>query len=333
MKERINWIDWAKAAAVCTVVFCHLPQSQEDFYFRYLQSCVITVFFFLSGYLKKDRGSDRENWRKYWRGLVVPYLLYNLVVYPYWLVKYYMLHGGMPDVSAALRPVVGALLFQHENSFAEPLNGPLWYLPAILLMHVTIDQCRKTRLLHPVMITLCVLSFFLYAANKYWAFLPNLTPMGIFRRLPYYYIGYVMGRDRLLRSVSPWRDLVLCAGLLATSLVLFWWHLDEKVFLLHIALFYPVNLCFLFGVLSGCKLMDRVKWNMVTNLSVGTLVVIGLHTPVISLVNVVTGHHTDVSAVVSYSWYEALLVTAVVVAALYPVIRLGRRYWPLLLGR
>ena len=32
MKERINWIDWAKALAVCSVVFCHLPQSQEWFY-------------------------------------------------------------------------------------------------------------------------------------------------------------------------------------------------------------------------------------------------------------------------------------------------------------
>ena len=63
MKERINWIDWAKALAVCTVVFCHLPQSQEWFYYRYLQSVIIVIFFYLSGYLKKDRGSNKENWK------------------------------------------------------------------------------------------------------------------------------------------------------------------------------------------------------------------------------------------------------------------------------
>ena len=43
MKERINWIDWAKALAVTTVVFCHLPQSQEWYYYRFLQACIISV--------------------------------------------------------------------------------------------------------------------------------------------------------------------------------------------------------------------------------------------------------------------------------------------------
>ena len=77
---------------------------------------------------------------------------------------------------------------QHENAFAEPLNGPLWYLPAILIMHLMIDGCRKTRHLHLIMIGLCIVSYFLYAANKEYEFLPNLTPMGLFRRLPYYYL-------------------------------------------------------------------------------------------------------------------------------------------------
>ena len=148
MKERINWIDWAKALAVCSVVFCHLPQSQEWFYYRYLQALTMVVFFFISGYLKKNRGSDKENWKKYWYGLIVPYIIYNVVVYPYWILKYYLVHGGMPDVFQAMRPLIGALLMEHESSFAEPLNGPLWYLPAILFMHILIDLCRKTKYQH-----------------------------------------------------------------------------------------------------------------------------------------------------------------------------------------
>ena len=43
MRERINWIDWGKCMAICTVVFCHLPQSQEWFYYRFLQATIITV--------------------------------------------------------------------------------------------------------------------------------------------------------------------------------------------------------------------------------------------------------------------------------------------------
>ena len=158
MKERLIWIDWAKALAVCCVVFCHLPQSQDWFYYRFLQANTITIFFFISGYLKTDHGSDKANWQKYWNSLILPYLFYNAIVYPYWLVKFYMLNGSMPDLFQAMRPIFGALLFEHENAFCEPLNGPLWYIPAILLMHIIIDLCRKTFSMPPTNTTILPLT-------------------------------------------------------------------------------------------------------------------------------------------------------------------------------
>lgn len=332
MKERINWIDWGKALAVITVVFCHLPQSQEWFYYRYLQACIITIFFFFSGYLKKDRGSDQENWKKYWHGLILPYLLYNAIIYPYWFIKYYMQHGGMPDLFQAFRPIWGALLFQHENAFCEPLNGPLWYLPAILFMHILIDLCRKTKYLHTIMITLCIISFFLYAANKYYMFLPNLTPMGLFRSLPFYYIGFALRQRGLYLGTNPKRDLITFIGGLSLSLLLFYWHLHESKFLLHIALFYPVIICFIFGILSGCKLLDSIKSNFITNLSIGTLVIVGLHYPIVSLVNFGLANIINID-ITYYQWHEALFVALGIVALLYPSILYIAKYAPILIGR
>lgn len=336
MKERINWIDWAKALAVCTVVFCHLPQSQDWFYYRYLQSVIIVIFFFLSGYLKKDRGSDKENWKKYGHGLIIPYLLYNLIVYPYWLLKYYLTHGAMPDVVAALRPIIGTLLLQHESTFAEPLDGPLWYLPAILIMHVTIDLCRKTNHQHLIMVSLCIGSFFLYAANKYWYFLPGLTPMGLMRNLPYYYIGYAMGQKHWFKDVHFKRDIVGCIACLALSILLFAWHLHAfhaGQHMLHIILFYPVNIGFLFGGLYGCKCLNSIHSKIIINLSVGTLVVIGFHIVLITIANYVFGRILTSSSAICYQWYEALPLTIIIVALLYPIILLGKRYIPVLLGK
>ena len=336
MKERINWIDWSKALAVCTVVFCHLPQSQEWFYYRYLQSVIIVIFFFLSGYLKKDRGSDQENWKKYWHGLIIPYLLYNAIVYPYWLVKYYMLNGGMPDIFTAFKPILGALLFEHENAFCEPLNGPLWYLPAILIMHVTIDLCRKTKHQQIIMISLCILSFILYAANKYWYFAPNLTPMGLMRNLPYYYLGYVFGQYHLYRKVKPNIDFIYCIICLAGSLLFFHWHLQAyfgEQHLLHITLFYPVNLGFLFGVLYGCKVLNSIKLQFITNLSIGTLIVIGLHFPVVSFVNLIIEHTRPIDGTICYHWYEALATGLIIVLLLYPLIPWSKIFMPFLLGK
>ena len=335
MKERINWIDWAKALAVCCVVFCHLPQSQDWFYYRYLQADIITIFFFISGYLKKDHGSDKANWQKYWHSLILPYLLYNTIVYPYWLVKFYILNG-MPDLFQAMRPIFGALLFEHENAFCEPLNGPLWYLPAILFMHITIDLCRKTKYQHVIMISLCILSVILYAANKYYYFAPNLTPMGILRRLPYYYIGYVMRQKQLFRVINPSRDMVGCIFCLCISILFFHWHLmafKAGQHILHIALFYPVNIGFLFGVLYGCKLLNQCNYPVINNLSIGTLVIIGFHIVPITVTNFVFENLLHTHSNLCYQWYEALPVALIIVAILYPIILLGKKYFPALLGR
>lgn len=333
MKERINWIDWAKALAVTTVVFCHLPQSQEWFYYRYMQACIITVFFFLSGYLKKDRGSDKENWRKYWHGLILPYLLWNAIVYPYWLIRYYMLNGSMPDFFHAMKPILGAILFQHENAFCEPLNGPLWYLPAILVMHIIIDLCRKTKFTHHIMIVLCIISFLLCVANKYHGWLTDLTAIGVIRRLPYYYIGYVMGQQKLFRGTDIKKNAIGLVFFICTSLIFFNWHIITKEPLLHTTLFYPVNLGFLFGVLCTCKILDKYQYGIVTNLSIGSLLVIGAHFPIIGIANQLLKHILSISGVICYHWYTALPLALLIVALLYPILLWGKKHAPILLGR
>ena len=344
MRERINWIDWAKAIAVCSVVFCHLPQSQEWFYYRYMQATTITIFFFISGYLKKDHGSASANWKRYCSGLIVPYLLYNAIIYPYWFCRHYLQHG-MPDLFTAVKPIIGALLFEHENAFAEPLNGPLWYLPAILIMHLIIDGCQKTRHLHLIMIGLCIVSYFLYAANKEYEFLPNLTPMGLFRRLPYYYLGYVMGlknhgdsphvlRKLRTQGTVPMIPLILIVAVsFAISLLFFEWHLHENRILIHAALFYPVNIGLLFALLGFCKLLDRWRWSFITNLSIGTLVIIGLHIMPIGIVNFAVNHLFGIRVNFGYYWYEALFIATFIIALLYPIILFAQRHAPLLIGK
>ena len=333
MMQRINWIDWAKAIAVCSVVFCHLPQSQDWFYYRYMQATTITVFFFISGYLKKDHGSTSANWKRYWSGLIAPYLLYNAIVYPYWFVRYYLQHGELPDLFTAMKPVIGALLFEHENAWAEPLNGPLWYLPAILIMHIIIDGCRKTRHQHIIMMGLCIVSYFLYAANKEYEFLPNLTPMGLFRRLPYYYLGYVMGQQKLFLNIKPMRETVLLIICLSISLICFEWHLHENRILLHAALFYPVNIGLLFALLCFCKLLDHRHCSFVINLSIGTLVIIGLHVIPIGIVNFIVEKQSGQTDYSSYYWYEALLITIFIIALLHPIILYARKHAPMMIGK
>lgn len=336
VKERIVWADWAKALAAIGIVFIHLPQSQEWFYYRYLQATVVVIFFFMSGYLKKDRGTNRANWHKYWHSLLLPYFIYNALLYPYWWIKFYLQHGAAPDIAHALRPVIGTLLLQHENAFCEPLDGPLWYLPAILILHLTVDLCRKSRHEHLILTALCLASVILYAANKYYYFAPNLTPMGLMRNLPYYYMGYLFRRYNLFGTISAQCCLAISLACLAGSLLLFRWHLIcffAGYHLWHIFLFYPVCLAFLFGVIYACRALNGFNTRLISHLSIGTLVIVGLHIVLITALNFVIERTLGLTSTYCYQWHEALLAAIFITALLYPVILLAKKRIPLLLGR
>ena len=336
MNERIAWVDWGKALAAVGIVFIHLPQSQQWFYYRYLQAVVVVVFFFMSGYLKRERGSSHADWRKYFRSLIVPYFLYNAIIYPYWWVKYYLQHGSVPDMLAALKPVIGTLLLQHNSQYAEPLDGPLWYLPAILAMHLTIDLCRKTRHQHVILTTLCLISCILYAANKYWYFAPDLTPMGLMRNLPFYYIGYLFAQYHVVRHVNTVHGLAGCLSCFAVSLLCFQWHLQcyyAGQHLRHIILFYPVCLAFLAGVLYACLLLERYTPALITNLSLGTLVTVGFHIVLITACNFAIEYTINLHQTYCYRWYEALPMAVFISALLYPLIIFAKKHAPILLGK
>jgi hypothetical protein len=186
------------------------------------------------------------------------------------------------------------------------------------------------------MMTLCIISFFLYAANKYWYFAPNLTPMGLMRNLPYYYIGYVLGQYRLFRSCNRKHDLIACIACLSGSILCFHWHLlaffDDQ-HLLHIVLFYPANIGFMFGVLYGCKLLDSWKSSIITNISIGTLVIVGLHVVLVTVANFIIEHLIHTNGTICYHWYNALPTAIMIVAILYPIILWGKKHAPSILGR
>ena len=146
-----------------------------------------------------------------------------------------------------------------------------------------------------------------------------------------------MGQKQLFRNIHKWRDLTCGLICFIVSLLLFEWHLNEENLFIHVALFYPINIGFLFGVLYGCKVIDHLKSNTIVNISIGTLVIIGFHTVIIGIVNFVLSHFSlftfHFSPQYGYQWYEALPVSLIIVAILYPILLWGKKHLPILLGR
>ena len=149
-------------------------------------------------------------------------------------------------------------------------------------------------------------------------------------------MGYLFGQYHLFRECHLRWDITGCIACLLASILLFSWHLEAFYagqHILHIALFYPINALFLFGVLYGCKVLNGFKSSIVINISIGTLVIIGLHIMVVTVVNYIFEHALGINGTICYQWYTALPTAIVIVALLYPIILWAKCHFPILLGR
>lgn len=125
-------MDWAKFLSVALVIPVHIPHALGDQPVTYFEVFLLACLMFNSGYLKKERTNLKEEMKKYWCQLGIPYIIYNILFYPYWLIRFYSDHGSMPNLADAMRPIYGALLLQANTEYACELNPVTWFIPACL---------------------------------------------------------------------------------------------------------------------------------------------------------------------------------------------------------
>jgi fucose 4-O-acetylase-like acetyltransferase len=330
MKLRINWIDWAKAFCMTVVVFCHLPQQDDTFHLQYLASVILSTFFFISGYLKKKPLPIKASAKKYGYALLIPYLIYNAIYYPYWLAKHVIEHGGIAW-NDAIKPLIGTLLGQLNSPFSCELNGVTWFLIALFVMHLLTDVLNRHQHGKSLMLLLSILTMLLYGANKYYHYAPYITYHGLIRCLCFFFLGNLFQQWGYLKTLNFKKDLPIGISTLLGSLILFYWHINENIFPLHIALYYVVNLLSVIAFIHLAKALSSIKSHLIVYISIDTMLIFGLHRILIGLIDFCTeqvlGQHDII-----YNWYTCLLIALAIEMVLLPLI-ISKQKWPILFGK
>lgn len=332
MKERINWIDWAKAFCMTVVVFCHLPQQEDTFYLQYLASVILSTFFFISGYLKKQNLTIKESAKKYGYSLLIPYIIYNAIYYPYWLVKFYIEHGDI-TLTDAIKPITGTLLGQLNSSFSCELNGVTWFLIALFIMHILTDMLNKHKHGKSIMLILSIISMILYGANKYYHYAPYITYHGLIRCLCFFFLGNLYQQRGKLKQQQFRKDLLIGTSALLASLILFYWHINENNFIFHITLYYVVNFISVYAFIYLAKSLNTIKTRIITLISIGTMLIFGLHRILIGFIDFTIKTYAYQPEIITYQWQEATFISVSISLFLVPVIIVILKHCPILLGK
>lgn len=335
MNERINWIDWAKFLAVALTIPCHIPQERGAQPVTYFEVFLLACLMFNSGYLKKRRTNIKEELRKYWYQLGIPYLIYNILFYPFWLIRFYNIHGFMPThLSMYLKPVAGMFLLQANNNFTCELNPVTWFIAALFIMHILFDLCMNTRHGNLLMMTLCVTGMGLYVLNKYNYFTTHYVLIGIFKALVFYYIGYLCRTYGVFRECNLRKDTAWFLVSLVLSIILFDYHANETYFPLHMLSYFPAVFFGLLAFIYFCKMLNGIKSDIIMNYSNGTMVFIGLHWMTVGFIRYgILKPIFHVPSTYIYSSLEAYALGLLVTTLLYPIILFFLARMPWMLGK
>ena len=329
--QRINWIDWAKTTAITMVVFGHIPEATGSFLVSYICSFHMPLFFFISGYLFKVRKNYKEELHKLRTSLIIPYFIYNIIFYPYWLIKYYIEHEGvLPFYEIITKPIFGTFFLQIETSYTSSLNGVTWFLAVLLIIKITLIIIHKKEK------TIIVVGFIIITTNvlnNYFHFARSLTIVGLLESSPFYLLGYLTKKHEILFKANR-NNLItgICLIFLSTIIHYSRLYIPETTCNMLI-ISYALCICAIFGICYICKSLNNVASKKVINISIGTLMIMGVHWMFIGVANKLLEHYYNLEDGIVYSWYNALILSIIIEACIYPFIVIAIKRKPILLGK
>ena len=316
MIERINWIDWAKFFAITLVVMGHLPMEHGHPLIVYINCFHMPLFMFLSGYLTKRQDSFAANWKKDWTGIVLPFLLYNLILYPYWAIKAYSIGTPITFVNYIVNPILGVASLSLLHGL---VNGPTWFLVALFFSRVVLDISTHLKYKKTLLLLFALTLFILYEINEYYVFTDKLVFIGFARCFPFFLLGHFL-KGKIIPSRYSNGSIyltMLLSTAISITLSLYLYDISSFVIRIQVQLIICISAIISFICLSIC--LNPIKWNVAVNISIGTIVIFGLHWVCIGSFNMLLQHLLDIEHI-KYNIWQVPLLAIVIEAILYPLI-------------
>lgn len=322
-ERRVNqgyyeFIDLLKGFGIFLVVWGHTMTPRSV----YIYSFHMPLFFFLSGFVHKNKPWAHFFWGKV-NGLYVPYVVFTIFSWVFyflrhlWYERYAVLNAHLVKLSS--------LVTGNANNGG---NNPIWFLTCIfgvsLIFWLISNGIKNSKLVWTVVIGLSLVGYGLSIFKMRLWFNTHIALTGIV----FYAVGYTVKMRGWLAYLNQinWWTLVAIIGA-GEGL-----HLAAAYGNIHLSGIRWVNMAgnvmgnyFLFylsafgGILAFLAIGYRIgSLNILNLLGVNSLVILGMHKPLLLLLNSFWVTHWDIQT----SWYGlgASLMALIILTPLGSVI-------------
>lgn len=276
MEQRIEWVDYAKALAIFSVVLLHT--HADMLLSEIINGYVMPLFFFISGYLFSYRRNPAYGpfARKRCRQLIVPYLWLSVLSYLCWLIILRHYGNNPADNISWYMPIAGCLAGIPKLMI---YNIPLWSLLTFYVVEMIFYPCgrRFSAWLETATATV-ILAIAYYFFSEQLAVIPMVLVPALAGMI-FYSLGHALRtHERLLRRLTCVPSAVV--ALIGFSVAI--WQNSEVEFYIcaygDFLWFMVSSLCGIVVAICLCRLVSKLGGSaMIRFISENTLLICGFH--------------------------------------------------------
>lgn len=330
LKNRPNFLDWAKVLGMFSVIIGHyvyyyeIPFSVQSVDWKighFVTLYHMPLFFIISGILYHKKDSIKEAIRKDFYNLLLPYILICLIDG----VIYYGLWDGFP-FKEIVRYLAG-IAFGGDFYYKVHLfpAGPLWFLYSMFMVRcvVHIIGCSRASVCISLLIALCVMSI-----NR--DMLPLRLDSSIVGLMFFYFGMHFKNVWLRLDNIGTVKTSFIFVISFAILLFIDRYCLDPSTkqgMSININYFGKYPFVFIlsgiigtYSVLAISKILCKIKCNAVYIYSVGMIVPLGFHKQIM-----LTMHHL-------FGGGNLLIISICCMSLTYLLTEIIIKYFPILIG-
>ncbi len=291
------------------------------------------LFFFISGYLEKDRKLKNTVVNGV-QTLIIPYVLLYVLNYLSGKLLRQLIFGDITFNNALIKPFWGMLLgVGYDTDTSIMVVGPLWFLIALFFVKIfnsILQSISNGKTFYYVLGNVCVIGIVLFLKQLNIDLLLSIDSALL--ALPFFAIGHVFKKQNIIKVVESGNKRqfgLTCLGVvigftLLVTIVPFNGRVDVNGcnYGNNIVLFYVIGMV---GILATV-LLSMLYTNsskIITIISSGTILILAFSG---KITNLILGNDVLINPVVG------IIVTTITVLLFIPVIVLVKKYFPILMG-
>lgn len=220
-------------------------------------------------------------------------------------------------------PIDQLFYFITADGRGEP--GPTWFLVCLfqvrLLSYFIVRQTSVWRLL---VVSFCILIAYLFPFHLYWRI------DTVFMVIPFYIAGYEL-KSKLSFFSSKISFFILLLIVLLLTMIMGYSNVYLRLFGNYPLLYYPYAFAGIFMLISLSFMFDKYNFEFITILSIGTIVIMGLHGIVFLYVKTIFKDLFSLDYIFLTFRGKLLLSSISLLLLYYPIIWI-QKYFPIVMG-